>query len=307
MASFALFLATSLHAVNPALPSIPARIFKVADFGALGDDAKDNTTNIQNALEAAFSAGGGTVEFSAGHYLSGPITLHSRLNLQLDDQAVLRMLPLGTYPGGYTNAQTFISADGATDLEISGRGTIDGQGAAWWAALRARRPISRPMMLNLLSCQRLFIHDVTFTSPPYHHCGVRKAGGDITISNLTVNTDIHSPNTDGLNLVGTNVLVIGCHITDGDDNIAMGSTGLLRDALITNCVFGSGHGVSLGSGVRDGVSNVVVANCSFNGGNFVGFRASPSPAQTIRDPTTKIAAAISNPIGRWLLIRTPSP
>ena len=43
---------------------------------------------------------------------------------------------------------------------------------------------------------------------------------------------------------------------------------MLRDTLITNCVFGYGHGVSLGSGVRNGVSNLVVANCSFNGGTF---------------------------------------
>ena len=139
------------RAANPALPSIPAKIFNVTKFGALGDDAKDNTTSIQNAINAAGAAGGGIVEFPTGVYLSGPITLRSRLNLQLDDGAVLRMLPLGTYPGGSTNAQTFIGADGATDLEISGRGTIDGQGAAWWAAFRNNHHIVRPMMINLIS------------------------------------------------------------------------------------------------------------------------------------------------------------
>jgi polygalacturonase len=266
-----LLTAGSLHAVNPALPSIPTNVFLVTQFGAIGDNSKDNTASIQKAILTASAVGGGVVEFPAGNYLSGPITLFSRINLRLDEGAVLRMLPLDTYPGGRTNASTFIGADGATDLEISGRGTIDGQGAAWWEVQRSGSPIVRPMMLNLYSCKRLFIHDVTFTSPPNHHCGLRKDGGDITISNLTVNTDPGSPNTDGLNLVGTNVLVCDCHISDGDDNIAMGSTGVLRDALITNCVFGYGHGVSLGSGVRDGVSNVVVANCTFNGGAF-GFR-----------------------------------
>ncbi len=260
--------ASIAQAVSPALPVIPSTVFKVTHYGALGDGTRDNTTNIQAAINAASAAGGGIVEFPAGRYLSGPIQLLSRINLRLDTNAVLMMLPLGRYPGGYTNAQTFISADGATDVEISGRGTINGQGAPWWAAVRSGQPINRPMMLNLYSCNRLFIHDVTFTSPPDHHCGLRKDGGNITISNLTVYTDPRSPNTDGLNLVGTNVLVCDCHISDGDDNIAMGSTGVLSDALITNCVFGYGHGVSLGSGVRDGVSNVVVASCSFNGGDF---------------------------------------
>ncbi len=263
-----LLLATTAHAVNPALPSIPAKIFNVTKFGALGDGVKDNATNIQNAINAASAAGGGIVEFPAGQYLSGPLTLRSRINLRLDDGARLMMLPLGQYPGGRTNAPTFITANDATDLEISGRGTFDGQGAPWWAECRTNRDLVRPMLFNLYSCKRVFIHDVTFTSPPGHHCGLRKQGGDITISNLTVNTDPRSPNTDGLNLAGTNMLVINCHISDGDDNIAMGATGVLRDALITNCVFGFGHGVSLGSGVRDGVFNLVVANCSFNGGTF---------------------------------------
>jgi polygalacturonase len=181
---------------------------------------------------------------------------------------MLQMLPLGTYPGGTTNAQTFITCNGAHDLEISGWGRIDGQGAAWWTARTTHPELVRPMMINLYSANRLFIHDITFQNPPGHHCGLRKDGGNITISNLTVNTVSPSPNTDGLNFVGTNSIIENCHISDGDDNIAMGSTGPINDLLITNCVFGYGHGVSIGSGPRNGVSNLVVANCSFNGGTF---------------------------------------
>jgi polygalacturonase len=62
--------------------------------------------------------------------------------------------------------------------------------------------------------------------------------------------------------------VCDCHITDGDYNIALASSGVLADVLITNCVFGAGHGVSIGSDVRHGVNNLTVANCSFNGGTF---------------------------------------
>jgi polygalacturonase len=259
---------TGVHAVNPAMPTIPTNIFVVTDYGAVGDGIKDNMTNIQNAIDAAKAAGGGMVEIPAGTFLSGPLTLFSRMNLCVDGGGTLRMLPLGTYPGGYTNATTFITADQAEDVELSGWGTIDGQGAAWWQAFRTDSHLARPMMLQFLSCHRLFIHDMTFTNPPYHHCGLRQYGGDITISNLTVNTDPDSPNTDGLNFVGTNSIIEDCHITDGDDNIAMGSTGPLNGLLITNCVFGYGHGVSIGSGARNGVQNLEVANCSFTGGSF---------------------------------------
>jgi polygalacturonase len=263
-----LALAVWVHAANPARPTIPATIFNVTNYGAIGDGAKDNTTNIQNTINAANAAGGGIVEIPAGTFLSGPITLLSSINLRVDADAMLQMLPLGIYPGGATNAQTFIGCKGVHDLEISGWGKIDGQGAAWWSARTTNSKLVRPMMLNLYSANRLFIHDITFQNPPYHHCGLRENGGNITISNLTVNTVSPSPNTDGLNFVGTNSVIENCHISCGDDNIALGDTGPINDRLITNCVFGFGHGVSLGSSVRNGVSNLVVANCSFNGGTF---------------------------------------
>jgi len=272
----------TLHAANPAMPIIPTNVFKVTAYGARGDGVTDNTSGLQAALDAAAKADGGMVELPAGIYLSGPITLHSCINLRLDDGAVLKMLPYGSYPGGTTNAPTFIGCNQVHDLEISG--VIDGQGAAWWDAFRANRKTIRPMMLNLISCNRLFIHDVTFQNPPDHHCGIRGHSGNITISNLTVNTDPRSPNTDGLNFVGTNSIIENCHISDGDDNIAMGATGPINDLLITNCVFGYGHGVSIGSSSRDGVSNVVVANCSFTGGTFgIRMKADSDRGGLVRD------------------------
>ena len=36
------------------------------------------------------------------------------------------------------------------------------------------------------------------------------------------------------------------------------------NTLITNCTFGYGHGVSIGSGTTDGVTNLTVINCTFN-------------------------------------------
>ncbi|MGA9777892.1 MAG: glycoside hydrolase family 28 protein [Limisphaerales bacterium] len=263
-----LALAGWVRAANPALPSIPTNIFNVTNYGAIGDGAKDSTTNIQNTINAAYAAGGGIVEIPAGTFLSGPITLLSGINLRVDTNGMLQMLPLGIYPGGTTEAPTFISCNDVHDMEISGWGRIDGQGAAWWDAFRANRKVIRPMMLNLISCNRLFIHDITFQNPPDHHCGIRGHSGNVTISNLTVNTVSPSPNTDGLNFVGTDSIIEDCHITDGDDNIALGATGPINDLLITNCVFGYGHGVSIGSNSRDGVSNLVVANCSFTGGTF---------------------------------------
>jgi len=262
-----LVLAGWVRAANPALPVIPTAIFNVTNYGALGDGTKDNTTNIQNTIDAANAAGGGIIEVPAGTFLSGPITLYSSMNLRVDTNGILQMLPLGIYPGGATNAQTFIGCNGVHDLEISGSGTIDGQGAAWWAYFATNNTILRPMMLNLYTANRLFIHDITYQNPPYHHCGLRNDGGNITISNLTVFTVSPSPNTDGLNFVGTNSIIENCRFSEGDDNIAMGATGPLNGLLITNCAFGFGHGLSI-SGPSVTLSNLNAINCTFTGTSY---------------------------------------
>ena len=247
---------------DPALPFIPANVFNVTNYGAIPNGGKDNTTNIQNTIAAAEMAGGGTVEIPAGAFLSGQINLSNSIRLQVDTNALLQMLPYGAYPG---SSGEFIYCNNVHDLEISGGGTIDGQGAAWWAAYATNSKLARPLLLDLYSCNRLFIHDITFQNPPYHHCGIRNNGGNITISNLTESAPSTSPNTDGLDFVGTNCVIENCHISVGDDNIALGSTGPLNGLVISNCAFGSGHGVSIGSTVTDGITNLTVINCSFNG------------------------------------------
>ena len=202
------------------------------------------------------------MEIPAGTYLCGPIVLQSGIQLQVDAGALLQTLPYGTFPA---SSNQFIYCKNVHDIAICGGGTIDGQGLAWWTAYTNNNSLSRPLLLRLYSCDRLFIHDITFQNPAYHHCGIRDNGGNITISNLTESAPSTSPNTDGLDFVGTNCIIENCTINAGDDNIALGSTGPLIDLLITNCAFGAGHGVSIGSTVTDGITNLTVVNCTFNG------------------------------------------
>ena len=95
-----------------------------APYNAIGDGITTNTTAIQNAINAAASGGtinglsGGTVEIPPGVYLSGPLTMKSSVNLQIDGGAILRMLPYDKYPGGIVNPANFISASKLHDIEI---------------------------------------------------------------------------------------------------------------------------------------------------------------------------------------------
>ena len=59
-------------------------IFDVTDFGALGDGSTDDTSSIQDAIDAAEAAGGGVVYFPAGVYVvNGALQDTSRSNSQL--------------------------------------------------------------------------------------------------------------------------------------------------------------------------------------------------------------------------------
>jgi pectin methylesterase-like acyl-CoA thioesterase len=266
-------------AVTNSVPSINANnIIVVTDaaYGAVGDSVFTNTTAIQNAINAAALGGitngssGGTVEIPAGVFLCGPLTMKSCVNLQIDAGATLQMLPYGSYPGG-TSPTDFISASKLHDIEISGSGTIDGQGADWWATNNATPGgINRPKaMFAPSTCTNILVRDVTLQNPPNTHISFRSICVNVTVDHININTPSPSPNTDGIDCSGVNVLIANSHISDGDDMIAMGDghVGAFNYSFtITNCLFGNGHGVSIGSYTSGGLSNLLVINCTWTNG-----------------------------------------
>jgi len=183
----------------PLLPNIPANQYNVLDFGARGDGVSNNTTAIQNTINAA-AATGGTVEIPAGTYLSGPFTLASRINLQIDSGATLKMLPIGIFTNYAGGTDHFISIANMSDVEISGSGTIDGNGAGWWSPLAATRPY---MVYFNGGCSRVLIQNITLQNPPKMHIVFKGADFDITIQGITINTTTAgAKNTDGIDQWG---------------------------------------------------------------------------------------------------------
>jgi len=64
-------------------------VYDVTSFGAKGDGRSLDSPAINKAIEAAAAAGGGTVQFPAGTYLSLSIRLKSHITLQLDQGATI--------------------------------------------------------------------------------------------------------------------------------------------------------------------------------------------------------------------------
>ncbi len=259
------FLATRSSYANPTLPNIPALSTNITSFGAFGDGASNNATAIQSAINVVSAAGGGTVVVSSvgllTNYLSGPVTLASKVCLQIDTNTVLRMLPMSSWPSAST---PFIKGSGLHDIEINGTGTIDGQGTNWWFPLAS----SRPNFIDFSSCSNTLVQNVTLQNPPTFHMMLKGNNINLTIQGITINTPASSHNTDGMDLASTNVLIQNCSISCGDDNIEIGGSGAAANITISNCTFGSGHGLSMGSTTSGGVHDLLVSNCAFNGTEY---------------------------------------
>ena len=274
----------------PTLPQIPAGIYDVTAYGAIGDGATDNTAAIQAAINAAKAAGGGTIELppASGAYLSGPITLSSYLNLQINAGATLRALPFGVYPNSKTAPTHFITISSAsTDVEFSGGGTIDGDGAAWWAAYDAGTITGRPRLVQINKSSNMLFTGITCLNSPNFNLAFSGANNNVTLFGVTVTAPGTSSNTDGMDLAGTNFLVQSCSVSVGDDNIvAKPGSVFCRNIYIANCAIGTGHGVSIGGQTNVGLDGMVVTNCTFNGtSSALRFKADPTQGGPVQNVT----------------------
>src|SRR6266567_1419014 len=119
--------------------------YNIRGFGAKGDGKTIDTPAINKAIETAASAGGGTVHFPAGIYLSFTIRLRGHVALYLDQGATILAADPKEVKGGYDLPEanqwdmyqdfghshwqnSLIAGIGLADISIFGPGLIDGRG-----------------------------------------------------------------------------------------------------------------------------------------------------------------------------------
>jgi len=245
-----------------------AGTFNVRDYGATGDGKTLDTTALQKTIDAAAQAGGGTVLVPTGNFLTGPFKLASNINLELAKDAVILISDdRTTYPVVNARYEDAITAEGAHDLKITGEGTIDGQGQAWWAAFRADPGMThRPYLIKFTNCERVEVADVTLQNSPMFHL-VPQNCTDVNIHGIKIYSPANASNTDGIDPSGWNFIITHCVIDTGDDNIAIKPAKARqpgnKNYLITDCQFIHGHGMSVGGGTAGGLDGLTVSNCTF--------------------------------------------
>ncbi len=122
------------------LPQIPQKDYHIKDFGAVNGGTVSNTEAINKTIATAHENGGGRVVIPAGIWLTGPIELKSNIDLHVEAGAVVLFsknqeeypLYMSDYEGKETiRAMSPIHAEHASNIAITGSGTIDGSGQLW--------------------------------------------------------------------------------------------------------------------------------------------------------------------------------
>ncbi len=274
--TFAAASAATLHA---------ARTCNPREFDAKADGTTKDTAAIQKAIDACAAKGGGTVQITAGTYLSAPIVLRSNINLQLDKGATLLGSPdHADYPEitefRLPGVQSLVSATNAENVSITGEGTIDGNGESWWQMARTVRnagvmgnPHPRPRLVVFDHCKHVRIEGVTIQNSPMWQV-VPYYSNDVVIHNIRVLAPQHSPNTDAVDpFSSSNVRIDHLYADTGDDDIAIKSGAIdspggddpSRDIVISDCTFLHGHGLSIGSEIAGGARNILAERIHFDG------------------------------------------
>ena len=269
------------------------RVFDITAYGAVNNPAVASTDAFRRAIADCQHAGGGVVEVPAGRYLTGPIEMVDNMTLQVDRGAVV-MFETGRehYPDvtsrweGLTEhgPHPLLFADGRRNIAITGPGTFDGQGPAWWREMdlaergnaRPNRPIRRrPPLVQIKDCRHVRIDGPTFTNAPFWTVHLLYSE-DVDVGHCRMINPPTSPNTDALNADSCrHVVVHDCFADVGDDGFGIKSgrdeegRSLNRpseDITFIRCHVAHAHSVcAIGSEQSGGVRHIRFIDCDGDG------------------------------------------
>lgn len=278
-------------------------VYNVKYYGAKGDGKALDHVAINKAIEAANKVGGGQVVLPAGIYLCGSIRLKSNVDLHLMAGAKILAAPaeMKAYDesekwegpqyqdGGHTFFHnSLIWAEGADNISITGRGTIDGLGLTKKDTEKAGNVQGGSIgtgdkAIALKLCRNVLIRDITIFRGG--HFAIIVTGCEIgTIDNVSIDT-----NRDGIDIDCCKYFTVSNTKvnTPNDDAIVLKSSYALKKPvpcehiLITNCIV-TGYKlgtfldgtyvpekvnwvcgrIKLGTESNGGYRNITISNCT---------------------------------------------
>lgn len=234
-----------------------AGIYNVRHFGATGDGKTLDTNAIQAAIDACMKDRGGTVVVPAGDFLVGSIELKSNVTFHLAAQArLMGSTKVSDYTKGLERLDyggtAIVYANDAENVSLEGKGTIDGQGAAF----HGHPDAERPFLVLFNGCRNLRFKECFLTNGAFW-CTHLNGCDSVFINGVRMRSRVNA-NNDGLHFDNCrHVSVSNCQIECGDDACAL--FGSNKDVTVTNSMFSTRWSVfRFGEGVSE---NITVSNC----------------------------------------------
>jgi polygalacturonase len=225
--------------------------YDVSRFGAVGDGKSIETDAINKAIDAAATAGGGTVVFHRGTYLSGSIRLKSHVALFLDHGAVIEAGPIdkapcdAPEPNQWDKFQDFghshwhnslIWGEDLDDVAIYGSGII--RGTTLSRSANANSPAGTGnKAIALKNSRNVTIRDITISHGG--HFAILATGVDnFTVDNVKIDTNRDGIDVDACRNVRISNMTVNSPFDDGiclKSSYGLGVARATENVTITNC------------------------------------------------------------------------
>lgn len=258
--------------------------FDSSDFGAIPDGEALNTAALQRAIDTCHEAGGGRVIWGPGTWVTGSVELKSHVELHLapgcrivgsrriEDYTSLVADGFHTELGPEKSAHGLLWAADAENIALTGPGTIDGVGLAFYSDPDGKGKLSkpdtpRPRIGMFYHCCDVRIEDVTLVDCACWTLWLMQCER-VRVRGIVIRSNRRMRNVDGIDVDACrDVAINDCLLDTEDDCIAIRSMQPLYDSpavcenvVVTNCVLKSGC-----QGVRVGCpSDGVIRNCTFS-------------------------------------------
>jgi hypothetical protein len=248
-----------------------AKMYNVRDFGAKGDGKTLDTLAIQAAVDACFRDKGGTVLIPAGDFICGTLELKANVTLHLATSGRLLGSPRREdytagkgIPSGNGNI-VFLFAVNAENICIEGRGTVDGNGLAFYNGKGDNTGpgqngvggnFDRPHLVIFYQCNNLLLRDTFFTASAYH-CFRILGCKQVNIDGVRIYNRVNR-NNDGFHFNNSKyVHISNCDVQCQDDACAL--FGSNQFVTITNCSFSTRWSIFRFGGGES--KHITVSNC----------------------------------------------
>jgi hypothetical protein len=260
-------------------------LFNIRDYGALGDGASDDTIAIQQAIDKCSEAGGGRVLCPRGTYAIRPLILRSGVDLHLEKGCVLLGSPDPAHYADWQsphidasqapyNAKALIFAENETDISLTGKGAIHGNGPAFYDVSetdglfwKIRDVAQRPgRMIWFIRCRNVTIEEIATRDSPAWTFWLLGCE-NVRVHNVDIETPYEEINADGIDVDSCrDVQITNSRFRNGDDCIILRAINrVLREdkpcenVRVENCTLQSNCNAIRLSYVRDGA----IRNASF--------------------------------------------